>query len=130
MDLKRKQMLQRIINQHNLGALIFWRPDELVMILGYMPLWGLSFLIYTADDNPVLFVPELEPADILPPDIKIQTFPWGIMTSPNPCDDLYSQMKWLIQQKNLQDLPVSFIPSIGSSAPCRTAGEQPPLPLG
>ena len=128
MDIKRKQMLQRIINEHYLGALIFWRPDELVMTLGYMPLWGLSFLLYTADDNPVLFVPELEPVDILPAGIAIQTFPWGTMSYPDPWDDLYNQIKLLLQQKNLQELPVSFIPSIGGSAPCRMAGEQPPLP--
>ncbi|KAA9036135.1 aminopeptidase P family protein [Ginsengibacter hankyongi] len=130
MDTKRKQMLQGIINKHHLGALIFWRPDELVMTLGYMPLWGLSFLLYTADDRPVLFIPEAEPVDIIPTGITFQTFPWGNISCPDPWENLYNQMKLLLQQKNLQELPVSFIPSIGGSAPCRMAGEQPPLPPG
>jgi Xaa-Pro aminopeptidase len=128
MNLERKQMLQQIINEHHLGALIFWRPDELVMTLGYMPLWGLSFLMYTADDKPVLFVPELEPEDLLPSDITIQKFPWGIMSCPDPWDDLFNQMKLLLEQKKLNEHTVSFIPSIGGSAPCRMSGEQPPLP--
>jgi Xaa-Pro dipeptidase len=128
MDLQRKQMLQQIINQHKVGALIFWRPDELVMTLGYMPLWGLSFLVFTADYEPVLFVPETEPVDILPKHIKIQTFPWGNMACANPWNDLYSQIKLLLKEKKLQQLPVSFIRSIGGSAPCQMAAEQPPLP--
>jgi Xaa-Pro dipeptidase len=128
MDLQRKQMLQQIINQHKVGALIFWRPDELVMTLGYMPLWGLSFLLYTADDEPVLFVPETEPVDILPKHIKIQTFPWGNMVCANPWNNLYSEITLLLQEKKLQQLPVAFIRSIGGSAPCQMAGEQPPLP--
>ena len=40
-------MLGELTERHQTGAMLFWRPDELVMLLGYMPFWGLSFLLYT-----------------------------------------------------------------------------------
>lgn len=128
MNIQKRQALQQIIKQHSLGALIFWRPDELVLTLGYMPQWGLSFLVYTRDDEAVLYVPELEPDDILPKDIELRKFPWGDIYCADPWKDLFSQIKDLIGKRGLNKYPVSFIKNIGGTAPCRMSGEQPHLP--
>ncbi|NLU90641.1 M24 family metallopeptidase [Chitinophaga sp. Ak27] len=128
MNLQREQMLKNIIRQHDLGALVFWRPDELVITCGYFPLWGLSFLVYTEDDAPVLFVPELEPEDILPKDMKVEKYPWGLMDCADPWEILINMIKAMLVKKNVQRLPVSFIKNIGGTAPCMMSGEQPPLP--
>ncbi len=128
MNVQKQQMLRQIMNLHSLGALIFWRPDELVLTLGYMPQWGLSFLVYTRDGEAVLFVPELEPEDILPTDIEIKTFPWGNINCADPWKDLFNQIKDLIHKRTLNKYPVSFIKNIGGTAPCRMSGEQPHLP--
>lgn len=125
---ERREMIDKIFMLHNLSAIIFWRPDELVLMLGYMPLWGLSVLVYTADHEPVLFIPELEPEDLLPKGITIKTFPWGTKNCTDPWNVLYKEINKLLQQKQLLDKPVSFIKSIGGTAPCRMSGEQPPLP--
>lgn len=122
-------MVNSIVQKHNLSALIFWRPDELVLMLGYMPLWGLSFLVYTADDAPVLFVPESEPEDILPQDITIQKFPWGNITRNDPWEILYREINTMLKTRHLSNKPVSFTKSMGGTAPCRMSGEQPPLPV-
>lgn len=128
MQQQRKSMLREIVEKHDLGALIFWRPDELVLTLGYLPLWGLSFLIYTKDDDLILFVPELEPEDILPTNITIKKYPWGIISCPDPWKILYDGMKEVLSQKKISRHPVSFIRNIGGTAPCRMSAEQPPLP--
>ncbi len=125
---ERREMINNIFKSRNLSAIIFWRPDELVLMLGYMPLWGLSVLVYTADHEPVLFVPELEPEDLLPKGITIKTFPWGAKNCTDPWNILYKEIKKLLLQKHILDKPVSFIQSIGGTAPCRMSGEQPPLP--
>lgn len=127
---ERRETIDKIFKSHNLSAIIFWRPDELVLMLGYMPLWGLSVLVYTADHEPVLFVPELEPEDLLPKGITIKTFPWGAKNCTDPWNVLYKEIRKILQQKYLLDKPVSFIKSIGGAAPCRMSGEQPPLPVG
>jgi Xaa-Pro aminopeptidase len=124
----RKGMLQRIIENHDVGALIFWRPDELVMLLGYMPLWGLSFLVCTIDGEAVLFVPEAEPKDLLPADVPIETYPWGDINCTDPWEVLYKKMQSLLKSKLLNKRPLSFIRFIGRTAPCMMSGEQPPLP--
>ncbi len=125
---ERREMMDKIFTFHDLSAIIFWRPDELVLMLGYLPLWGLSVLVYTAGHQPVLFVPELEPEDILPEGITIKTFPWGVQNCTDPWNILYKEIKMVLQQKHLLHKPVSFINSIGGTAPCRMTGEQPPLP--
>lgn len=121
-------MINSILQSNDMSTLIFWRPDELVLMLGYMPLWGLSFLVYTADSEPVLFVPELEPEDLLPIDITIKRFPWGVKNCTDPWNILYKEIREVLHQKHLLNKPVSFIKSIGGTAPCRMSGEQPPLP--
>jgi Xaa-Pro dipeptidase len=128
MNLQRKKMLDSVIKQNRLGALILWRPDELVLAIEYMPFWGLSFLIYTGDETPVLFVPELEPEDILPKNITIKKFPWGDTSCPDPWRVLMRMIKETLLEKKLHQLPVSFIKNIGGTAPCMMSGEQPPLP--
>jgi len=121
-------MAGAVIRNHGLAGLLFWRPDELVMMLGYMPLWGVSVLLYTADEEPVLFVPELEPEDILPAGIVVKKFPWGVLDGKDPWEVLYKSIRAELKGKGLEGGAVSFIKSIGSSAPCRMPGEQPPLP--
>jgi len=125
---ERTEQLNKIIITHNLSALIFWRPDELVLTLGYLPLWGLSFLVYTADNNPVLFVPVLEPEELWPVNITVKIFPWGKQDCQDPWGILFDEIKILLQQKAVQHKPVSFIREIGGTAPCRMSAEQPPLP--
>jgi len=128
MDDRRKQMVAELIRRNTLAALLFWRPDELVMMLGYMPLWGVSVLLYPADGEPVLFVPALEPEDILPKGIAVKRYPWGVLDGNDPWEVLYNAIKEELLQRGLAGGAISFTRSIGGSAPCRMSGEQPPLP--
>src|SRR5690242_4255519 len=122
MNLQRKRMLDSVIKQNGLGSLFLWRPDELVLVLGYMPLWGVSFLIYTNNDDPVLFVSESEPEDILPKNITIKKFPWGDMSCKDPWKVLFNMIKETLIEKKRHHLPVSFIRNIGGTAPCMMSG--------
>ncbi|WP_431213407.1 hypothetical protein ACQ86N_00205 [Puia sp. P3] len=128
MDSQRKEMVGELMRRNGLAALLFWRPDELVMMLGYMPLWGVSVLLYPADGEAVLFVPELEPEDILPKGVIVKRYPWGVPDGNDPWEVLYSAIKKELFKRGLADGAVSFTKSIGGSAPCRMSGEQPPLP--
>jgi Xaa-Pro aminopeptidase len=128
MDPIRKKMLRELMERHQTGAMIFWRPDELVMLLGYMPLWGLSFLLYTADDRMVLYVPELEPEDILPAGPEIVKYPWGLLNSGDPWEWLFQKMRGQLTVSDCSGGPLAFIRSVGGTAPCRMTAEQPPLP--
>src|ERR1700743_2079851 len=115
MNKERRQQLDLLLQRHDLGALLFWRPDELVLTLGYLPQWGLSFLLYTREGEPILFVPELEPEDILPTDCTIQKFPWGVLDGPNPWEELYTGINTALEARGLHRLPLSFIKNIGGS---------------
>jgi Xaa-Pro dipeptidase len=124
----RKKLVNEIMQTQEIGTLVFWRPEELVMMLGYYPLWGLSFLIYTDDEKPVLFVPQAEPDDILPSGVEIKRFPWGILSPVNPWDVLFEEIRQLLKEKNIFDKKISYIGERGGTTPCRMSGEAPLLP--
>src|SRR5260370_6419546 len=85
-DLSRAKQITSFLRQHDLQAWIAWRPDELVMLSGYFPFWGASLLIYFADAEPILFVPQIEPRDHIPTELHVQEYPWGDLK----CSDPYS----------------------------------------
>jgi len=72
----RAQPIRTFLQRHNLRAWMAWRPDELVMLSGYFPFWGASLLIYFADAEPLLFVPQIEPEHI-PAGLRVQEYPYG-----------------------------------------------------
>jgi Xaa-Pro aminopeptidase len=82
----RGQQIRRFLRKNELRAWIAWRPDELLMMSGYLPYWGASLLIYFADAEPVLFVPQLEPRDHIPSGLQVKEYPWGDLK----CADPYS----------------------------------------
>lgn len=128
MNQQRKLMADEILQTNSISAVIFWRPEELVMMLGYYPLWGLSFLVYTSDGKPVLFVPQAEPNDILPAAIEIRRFPWGQLSNINPWDVLFDEIKSLLKERNILNSNFSFISALSAISPCRMSGESPHLP--
>jgi len=54
------------------------------MLSRYFPFWGASLLIYFADAEPVLFVPQIEPRDHIPAGLRVQEYPWGDLKCNNP----------------------------------------------
>src|ERR1039458_2724077 len=75
--LSRQDQIKNFLRLNNLQAWIAWRPDELLMLSGYFPFWGASLLVYFADAEPVLFVPQIEPRDHVPSGVLVQEYPWG-----------------------------------------------------
>ncbi len=84
----RQEQIRNFLRLHNLRAWIAWRPDELLMLSGYFPFWGASLLLYFADAEPLLFVPQIEPRDQIPSDLRVQEYRWGDLK----CDDPYSAL--------------------------------------
>ncbi|HXM63798.1 MAG TPA: Xaa-Pro peptidase family protein [Terriglobales bacterium] len=82
----RAEQIRSFLGRQDLQAWIAWRPDELLMLSGYFPFWGASLLIYFADAEPVLFIPQIEPHDHIPAGLRVQEYPWGDLK----CSDPYS----------------------------------------
>jgi len=128
MNNQRQNKIQKLLRDEKVGAFLLWRSDELVMSLGYQPLWGVSICLFPVHGIPVLYIPELEPRDRLPMNVILKTFPWGLMDYSNPWELLYQMMKDDLLKMGIERLPVSFIQKIGQSAPPIMAGEGAPLP--
>lgn len=88
MNTDRDGLIRTFLSDHDIDGLLLWRTDELIVALGYLPYWNVSMLLYPGDGDPILYVPELEPADNLPGDVRCKTYPWGRMESEDPLSTL------------------------------------------
>lgn len=128
--LSRQQQVQRFLQENRLGAWIAWRPDELLMLSGYFPFWGASLLIYFADDDPLLFVPQIEPRDHIPDGLRVREYPWGDLKCSDPYSALVSVVRSELAKKNIEAEHVGVNHSGSRTSLPIQAAEQIPIPEG
>ncbi len=129
MDKERDGLIRHFLLENNIGAIIFWRPEELVMATGYYPLWGLSFCLYPDYGEPIVYVPALEPKDQLPNGFLIKEFEWGKLNVVNPWAGLYQMVQQDLCTLNPNKLPITFQKTASQSSLSQIAAEEPALPL-
>ncbi len=124
----RVQQIRSFLQQHDLRAWIAWRPDELVMMSGYLPFWGASFLVYLADADPILFVPQIEPRDHIPSGVQLKEYPWGALNCADPYSVLVSMAGAELAKASLTPEQVGMSRSAARTALPIQAAEQIPIP--
>jgi Xaa-Pro dipeptidase len=124
----RVQQIRSFLHQLDLRAWIAWRPDELVMMSGYLPYWGASLLIYFADADPVLFVPRIEPRDHLPSRARVKEYPWGDLKCADPYSILLSMAGAELAKAGITRERVGMNCSATRTALPIQAAEQIPMP--
>jgi len=126
----RTQQIRSFLRQYDLLAWIAWRPDELVMLSGYVPFWGASLLIYFADAEPVLFVPQIEPRDHIPAELHVQEYPWGDLKCSDPYSVLVSAVSKELVKARVEGEQVGVNSSASRVSLPIQAAEQIPIPEG
>jgi Xaa-Pro aminopeptidase len=116
------------LHKDGLGAWIAWRPDELLMLSGYFPFWGASLLIYFADAEPLLFVPQIEPRDHIPDGLRVREYPWGDLKCSDPYSALVSAVADELSKKHLAPELVGMNPGASRTSLPIQAAEQIPIP--
>jgi len=124
----RAEQVRSFLEKNKLRAWIAWRPEELLMLSGYFPYWGASFLIYFADAEPVLFVPEIEPRDHIPPGITVRDYPWGDLKCSEPYAVLVASVEDELAKAGARAEQVGLTVAASRSALPIQAAEQIPLP--
>ena len=97
----RPQIVREFLSRQGLQAWLAWRPDELLMMTGHMPHWGASALLYFKDQEPVLFVPEIEPRDNVPADLEVREYPWGRLECADPFGVLVEAIRAALEKKGV-----------------------------
>ena len=126
----RTQQVRGFLQQQNLQAWIAWRPDELLMLCGYFPFWGASLLIYFADAEPILFVPQIEPRDHVPTGLRILDYPWGDLKCPDPYAALVSAVGNELAKAKVRREQVGMGTTAARASLPIQAAEQIPIPEG
>lgn len=73
----RAKLVEAVQERYGLGALVAWAPEEIVMLTGSLPHWGLSVAVVPAGDTPVLLIPENEPQPFIPDGWELERYRWG-----------------------------------------------------
>ncbi len=124
----RSAQVRGFLKQNNLQAWIAWRPDELLMLSGYFPYWGASLLVYFADAEPILFVPQLEPRDHIPAGLRVQEYPWGDLKCSDPYAELTSAIRRALGKENIRPERVGMLSASARTTLPIQAAEQIPIP--
>jgi Xaa-Pro dipeptidase len=124
----RGQQIRLCLREHKLRAWIAWRPDELVMMSGYLPYWGASLLIYFAEAEPIVFIPQIEPRDHIPEGLRVKEYPWGDLKCADPYSVLVSAVSEELARAKVARGEVGMNSSSARAALPIQAAEHIPLP--
>ncbi len=128
MNSNRANRLRRFLKDNRLEGWVAWRPDELVMISGYLPYWGVSILLYMEGTDPILFIPQIEPRDLIPAGMRIREYPWGNLTCPDPFASLIDGLREEVARAGGEFSRVGLLEESARTSLPMVAGEQPPVP--
>src|ERR1700722_13797619 len=126
----RAQQVRSFLQANQLRAWIAWRPEELLMLSGYFPYWGASLLIYFADAEPLLYIPQIEPRDHIPAGLRIQPYPWGDLNCSDPYSVLVSAAGDELVKARITNDQVGMNPAASRSSLPIQAAEQIPMSEG
>ena len=126
----RAEQIRSFLRRRDLKAWVAWRPDELLMLSGYFPFWGASLLIYFADAEPLLFVPQIEPRDHVPDGLRVQEYPWGDMKCSDPYLALVSAVGAALARAKIKPEETGMNRSAARTSLPIQAAEQIPMPEG
>lgn len=116
-----------ILQKNNIDFAIFFRPQELMMFLGYFPHWNGSIFSVDKYGKKYLFVCDYEP-DLKfgkqLDDLEIIVYKWASATK-----DPFEELLVLIQDKFKQAKKFTFNSSLIQAAPSSNYGEGSIIPL-
>lgn len=126
-DPVRRSRVETWLKKNQLEALIAWRPEELIMLLGHQTHWGLTVCLYPATAKPILYLPELEPSDRLPQSVGIRKYPWGKLEAADPFATLALLIQEDIKTLGIENKKIFSQESFSQSSPTTSPAETPPF---
>jgi len=127
LDPERREAVRNFLKENGLGGWIGWRPDELVLLLGHMPQWGVSVCLFPLEGQPLLVIPELEPRDHLPPETEVIAYGWGTLECRDPWAELAAILRDAIAGRKLTNYHIGYAAQYGQSSPSGCFAETPPF---
>lgn len=84
-DLDRIERTRKALRLQHIDALVCRLPENIVMLTGYWPMNGFAFLVFPADQEPILIAPVPEEELAREGWVEdIRTFKWGLVDSGDP----------------------------------------------
>src|SRR3990172_9647862 len=109
MDAERLQRTRTAMGKAGLDTLVLKLSENVVMLSGYWPMNGFSYLIFPLDKDPILIAPV--PEEYLANEgwVKdIRAFKWGLVDSGNPFESIARLLKQASLELKLTNKSVGY----------------------
>jgi Xaa-Pro dipeptidase len=128
-DPERADCINNFLHKNGCAALLAWHPDEIVLLFGCLPHWGLTFALWPRDGRPVVYSPALEPDERLPLNCAVvRRFDWGVAGCSDPFGELRALLAGDIARLGLTNEEIGCFAGTSQRAPSSSPAECPPLP--
>jgi len=123
MDAERRARVQAAMAREKLDLLVCRLPENVLLLSGYWPLNGLSFILVPADGEPVCIVPVTEESEAAAEleGSALKSFPSGVLSAGDPDAHLLRLLS--DQAKRLKPRRIGFEAGFTSIAPAWNAAE-------
>lgn len=123
----RIEIFSSFLNETRLRGWFSWRPDELLLQIGYYPHLGASFLLFLDNGERILFIPELEPFVDHLGDTQILTYPWGNLACADPILELYRCLEDTLRTRKISREQIGYCLAPGQSSLPAVFAEEAPI---
>src|SRR5271157_5976642 len=100
-DPERDSILRSALQAARLGAILAWYPEDILMLSGSHSCYGMDLCLYPAVGAPILYAPQGEPEDTLPPGFVLRRFSPGPAGGAGRWEELGQMLR-----RDLQDLGI------------------------
>lgn len=125
----RSEIIRAFLQKNRLEGWFSWRPEELLLQIGHVPTWGLTFLLYLGDGERILFAPEIEPEDEAMVDVSRINYPWGNRHCGDPFSVCGEKLEQELAKRRIRKHWIGTLRHSHHSSLPIMAAEQPPLPI-
>ena len=127
MNSDRIERMRQALAREELDAVVVRLPENILLLSGYWPLNGVSYLLFPASGKPHCIVPSVESAEAEEElwDADMSTYPSGVLEAGNPLDEIYAVLKKALRGRNWKR--IGYEGGFESTAPPWNCAE-PPVP--
>jgi Xaa-Pro dipeptidase len=128
-DPERDSVVRRALQAAGLGGILAWHPEDIVMLSGSYSCFGMDLCLYPAVGSPILYAPQGEPEDTLPPGFVLERFAPRQASGTGRWEELARMLRRDLQDLGIGPGSLGIAFDEGTHAVSSFPAETPPLTL-
>jgi Xaa-Pro dipeptidase len=126
-DPERDSILRGALQAAGLGGILAWYPEDILMLSGSHSCYGMDLCLYPSVGVPILYAPQGEPEDTLPPGFALRRFSPGPAGGTGRWEELGQMLRRDLQDLGIGTGSLGIAADEGIHAVSTFSAESPPL---